>query len=147
MTESCKKKLLELIYWLPKINRFLFTKLSILILKKSLSIVNTNQILGILKTRLDTKDAEPPFELMDYLMFLTSLFNGSSGFDLMNSTSPAALTKEFFSLDCAKFNKHVKLCNHLEQFVTSHKNSDKIISLIITTTIPIFVRIFVFNFG
>lgn len=51
VTEACKKKLLELIYWLPKINRFLFTKLSILILKKNLSIVNTNQILGILKTR------------------------------------------------------------------------------------------------
>jgi hypothetical protein len=50
VTDSAKKKLLELLYWLPKINRYLFSKLSILILTKKISIINTNQILDILKT-------------------------------------------------------------------------------------------------
>jgi hypothetical protein len=53
ISDSCKKKLLELLFWLPRINRYLFSKLSILILCKKLSIFNANQILSILKMRLD----------------------------------------------------------------------------------------------
>ena len=51
LSESCKKKILQLVSWLPKINRYLFTKLSILITNKNLSISNTNQILEVLKNR------------------------------------------------------------------------------------------------
>lgn len=75
--DSCKKKLLELLYWLPRINRYLFSKLSILILSKKLSIYNTNQILGILHMKLELKDSLNTFDQSDYLMFLMSLFNGS----------------------------------------------------------------------
>ena len=50
-SESCQKKILELIYWLPKVNRYLFTKLSILILNKKLSAFCINQVLGILKLK------------------------------------------------------------------------------------------------
>lgn len=72
ISESCKKKLLELINWLPNINRYLFTKLSILILNKKTSLFNTNLILDILKSRLDSNS----FDQSDYLMFLMNLFNG-----------------------------------------------------------------------
>ena len=72
ISESCKKKLLELINWLPKINRYLFTKLSILILNKKISLFSTSQILDILKSRLDTNC----FDQSDYLIFLMNLFNG-----------------------------------------------------------------------
>lgn len=135
VTESCKKKLLELIYWLPSINRFLFTKLSILILKKNLSVINTNQILGILKTRLDRNDSS--FVQSDYLMFLASLTNGSSGFDLMNNP-PAS---EFYTLDYAKFKHHEKLCQHLEEFIKSNKNSDTLIDILISSSVPMFTQL------
>ncbi len=142
MSEACKKKLLELVFWLPKVNRFLFTKLAILVLKKSLSAVNTNQVLGILKLRLDhaTSSNEPAFDHCDYLMFLTCLFNGASGFDLM-STLPATPDSEFFSLDCARFRQHLALCKHLENFVASHKDNENIVALILSSTIPIFVKL------
>lgn len=51
VNDSVKKKVLELIYWLPKINRYLLSKLSILILNKNIDIVCVNQILNILKLR------------------------------------------------------------------------------------------------
>ena len=51
ISDSSKKRMLELLNWLPKINRYLFTKLAILILSKSLSIVNANKILSILKMK------------------------------------------------------------------------------------------------
>lgn len=136
--ESCKKKLLELIYWLPRINRFLFTKLSILILKKNLSIVNTNQILSILKERLEKNDSS--FDHSDYYMFLTSLFNGASGFDLMNNNTQIQ-RNESFTLDYVKFRQHAKLCKHLEEFILSHKNSNVIIDLLISASVPEFLKL------
>jgi hypothetical protein len=51
MSDNCKKKLLELIYFLPKINNYLFTKLAIIIINKKISFSCINQILGIIKLR------------------------------------------------------------------------------------------------
>jgi len=134
VSDSCKKKLLELIYWLPRINRYLFTKLSILILNKKCSVFNTNQILGILKSRLESEPQQECIDQSDYLMFLTSLFNGYSGFDLVNKN----VGLEFYDLDCAKFQQHEKLCQHLEEFIGSHKNSEVMIDAILSICIPIF---------
>lgn len=130
VAESCKKKILELIYWVPKINRFLFTKLSILILKKNLSIWNSSQIMGILKMRFDMNDAS--FDQSDYLMFIITLFNGSSAFDLMNPEH----SDEFYTLDCIKFERHKRLCQYLEEFIKSHNESDVIIDILISMTAP-----------
>jgi hypothetical protein len=51
MNNGCKKKLFELIYFLPKINNYLFTKLAIIIINKKISFTCINQILGIIKLR------------------------------------------------------------------------------------------------
>ena len=48
-----KKNILELLYWLPKINRYMFTKLSFLIIYKKLDISCVNQILDILMLKYD----------------------------------------------------------------------------------------------
>ena len=58
ISESNKKHVLELIFWLPKINRYLFSKLAILILNKNLSLFNSNHILGILKLRYNNNNSE-----------------------------------------------------------------------------------------
>jgi len=139
VTDSCKKKLLELLFWLPKINRYLFSKLSILILNKKLSIFNTNQILEILKTRLETSGTDFPFDQSDYLMFMMSLFNGSSGFDLTNNS--LALNGENFIIDTPKFKKHKILCKHLEEFFSSHKNSDLLIETLLSSSLHVFVSL------
>lgn len=82
------------------------------------------------------ESTEPAFELTDYLIFLTCLFNGSSGFDLLNS---AAASPEFFTLDCDKFKQHELLCQHLEEFTRSHKHHERIVDFLINSTIPVFV--------
>ena len=70
INDECKKKLLELIYLLPKINNYLFTKLAILIINKKISFTCINQILGIIKIRLmDMKN----FEIFNYFNLIFRL--------------------------------------------------------------------------
>jgi len=78
-------------------------------------------------------------------MFLTCLFNGSSGFDLMNSLSTSNTVKEPFSLDTEKLQQHIVLCKHLEDFVASHKESGNIVVSILASTVPIFVKLINFS--
>jgi hypothetical protein len=58
LSEVTKKKLIELLYFLPVINNYLLTKLSILIINQKVSTVLINQILGIIKIKYVSRDGE-----------------------------------------------------------------------------------------
>lgn len=51
LSDSCKKKIVELIYWLPKINQYLLTKLAIFILNKNVWFYCKTQIVEILRMK------------------------------------------------------------------------------------------------
>jgi hypothetical protein len=136
--ESSQKKILELIYWLPRVNRYLLTKLSILILNGKLSAFQTNQVVFILKERLDS-DA---FDHSDYLMFLVTLFNGYSGFDVLNAGQLVGnVSYDQFIVDHTRFESQVKLFQHLEPFLSSHNNCDLLLDTLISTTVPVLLRV------
>ena len=81
-------------------------------------------------------------------MFLLSLFHGYSGFDLMHNIQNRP-QDEFFLIDKCKFRKHANLCKHLEMFISSYKNSDTIIDLLLSSSLPVLVcfkHVYIFIF-
>ena len=135
--DSTIKMLLELIYWLPTINRFLFTKLSILIIHKKIDLFNVNQILGIIKTRTETQ-----FEFCDqsdFLMFLMNIVNGYTSFDLLNNLTQNE--NNFLVFDASKHQNHMILLKTVMKFLRSLKNSSSIIEILLSCIVPTLNRL------
>lgn len=140
ISDSSRKRMLELLNWLPKINRYLFTKLAILILSKSLSVVNANKILSILKMKLENNAKTNVFAEADYMMFLMQVLNGYSGFDLTNYAYVVNDSGRFY-IDTNKFKKHDLLCPFLEDLISSHDNSDSVCETLISTSVPTLLKL------
>lgn len=137
LNESSIKKLIELVHWLPKVNRYLFTKLSFLVLGNNLSLFNVNQLLSILKVKNENGSCDQS----DYIMFILNLFNGYSSFELLHSTRDNQTGDFYMFENGAKFTRHVELCSELENFICSHKNSDCLIDLLLSSSLPILNKI------
>lgn len=135
MSDSCKKKLLELIYWLPKLSQYLLTKLAILILTKNVSFFCKTQVIEIVKMRVENDESQSAINHSDYVVFLMNLFNGYLSFDLLSLNDEC---EELLILDVAKFENHKKLCMYLESSLLSHKNHRELVDLLISMSIPIF---------
>ncbi|CAF0981217.1 unnamed protein product [Brachionus calyciflorus] len=132
LNETNSKKLIELINCLPRINSYLITKLAFLVLSNTLSLFNLNQLLSILKEKLEMEHCEPN----DYFMFLLHLINGYSSFELIHGNSDYQTGEFYLFENKAKFNSHVNLCNELESFISSHKQSDSILNLLLASSVP-----------
>ena len=115
LNETNKRKLLEMIHWLPKISRFLLSKLAILVLHDKLSVYNVNHVLEMIKERAaeasENTPTEQPCVVIDdsnYVMFLACLFNGYQSFELMNSDEQND-SGDYVRIDLARFQSQTKL--------------------------------------
>jgi hypothetical protein len=138
ISEQAKRKLFELIFWLPKVSQYIFTKLAILILNKHFSSFIINHIFDIIKMKLDkcSTNRDESVNQSDYLIFLMTLFNGYTGFDLRNINRPSDYhqSNDFIIFDkTEKFKSHSKMCHHLEEFVKSHSNVDILIEVLLSS--------------
>lgn len=50
-------------------------------------------------------------------------------------------TGEFYIIDHVKLDRHIQLCEHLENFIGTFVNSDLIIGLLLTTSLPVLSRL------
>lgn len=101
LSDSTKKKLIELISYLPKITNFILQKLSIFIINQKFSIEIVTQILTILQISYKYESICDS----DYFTFILTLYNGYTGFDL---TTKVPQNLKFYC-DSHKFNFQVKL--------------------------------------